>query len=92
MDTLIEIAVFLVCGGVGVLLSRLFITKTTSKENQQVVVKVDQITKENDSLLKDAENNLNEAQKIVDALEKEKNKDVSNKEIEDFFKNRKDIQ
>lgn len=92
MESLIEIVVALISGVAGVFLFRILNPRTSTKENQQIVVKVDQITQKNDELLKESEKKLKEAQQQAEALEKEKNKEVSVKELEDFFKNKKDIQ
>lgn len=89
MDTLIEIAAFLVSGGIGVFLYRILRSNTSIKENQQVTIEVDEIAKKNDEFLKAVENNLNAAKKKTDELEKEKNKDQTNQQLEDFFNQRK---
>jgi hypothetical protein len=89
MQTLIEIAVALISGGLGVLLFRLLNPRTSVKENQQVIVKVNDIEDKNKELLKQIQDNLNAANKKNDELEKEKNKDVTKEQLEDFFNTRK---
>lgn len=92
MESLTEIIVALVSGFAGVLIFRFLNPKTTVKENQQVIVKVNEIAAKNDELLNAGDKILKDADKKAEELEKEKNKDVTNKEMEDFFNSRKDIQ
>lgn len=89
METLIEIAVGIVGAAGAVFLFRLLNPKTNVKENQQVIVKIDQISKENEELLNTAKKNIDSANKKVEELEKEKQKDPSTEQLEDFFNTRK---
>lgn len=89
METLLEICVAILSGGLGVVLFRLLKPKTVSKENQAVIVKVEEKAKENENLAKQIAAELTKAQDQIQELEKEKNKDVSNKDVDDFFNNRK---
>lgn len=89
METLIEIAVAIVCGGLGVFIFRILNPKSSVRENQQVIVKIEEKDKENEALLKKIEENMESSNKKQEELEKEKNKDLSQEQLEDFFNNRK---
>lgn len=88
MDTLIELAVAIISGGLGVVLFRLLKPKNVAKENQAVIVKVEEREKENDKLAEEISQILDQARKDRDALDKEAEKPVSNQEVDDFFNNR----
>lgn len=92
MDTLIELMVAIVCGGLGVVLFRFLKPESASKANASVVVKVGEKEKENEELLKQIQANLDAVKKRDEEFEKDKKKDVSKEEMEKFFNNRKDIQ
>jgi hypothetical protein len=89
MDSLIEVAVAICSGALGVLLFRFF-KPNVKKQNAEVIVKVDKIEKENKELEKKVEENKSNAQKHSDELEKEKEKDLSAEGLADYFNNRKD--
>lgn len=91
MENLVDIAVALIGGGLAVFLFRVLNPKA-SKENQAVIVKVNELGSTNEILMKQAEENMRIAKEKADALEKEKNKEVSKEELEEFFNKRKDIQ
>lgn len=89
MDTLLEIIVAIISGGAGILLFRFLKPKDITKQTQEVIVKVEEKQKENDKLAEEISQILQGASDKIQELEKEKNKDVSNKEVDDFFNNRK---
>jgi uncharacterized protein (UPF0332 family) len=85
MDVLIELAVAICSGAAGILLFRFL----KPKSNQQVIVQVEEKQKENDKLAEEISQVLKNAQEQMKEIEKEKNKDVTNQEVDDFYNNRK---
>lgn len=88
MDNLIEIAVAIVSGVAGVFLFRL-LKPNIKKQNTEVLIKVDKLEKENKELETKISENKTNANSEIDALEKEKNKDLSAEGLADFFNKRK---
>lgn len=88
MDTLLEIVVGILGFGGAVVLFRLLKPKDITKQNQIVIAKVEDKDKENAKLAADLQKMMQDARAKVEALEKEKNKKVTEQETEDFFNNR----
>lgn len=88
MDNLIEVAVAIVSGVLGVFLFRFF-KPNVKKQNTEVLIKVDKLEKDNKELETKIEENKTNAQKQSDELEKEKDKDLSVDGLADYFNNRK---
>jgi hypothetical protein len=88
MDTLLELAIGVLGFAGGIVLFRLFKPKSIAKENQIVIAKVEDKEKENEKLANEILKSMESAAKKVAELEKEKNKEVTEKETEDFFNNR----
>lgn len=88
MDSLIEVAVAIV-GGMGAVLLFRFFKPDVKKQNTEVIVKVDKIEKENNELEQKIEENKTNINKQADALEQEKEKDLTAEGLADYFNNRK---
>lgn len=89
MEQLLEIAVFIVGGGIGVVLFRFLKPKDIAKQNNEVIVKVEEKKKEIADLNKRIADQTTSAKQEIEEIEKEKQKDPSNQELSDFFNNRK---
>jgi hypothetical protein len=88
MDSLIEIAVAIVGGVASVFLFRFF-KPNFKKQNTEVIIKVDKLEKENKELEKKINENTTQVNQQVDALEQEKEKDLTAEGLADFFNKRK---
>lgn len=66
-----------------------FKNRKAEKENEVVIKKVVEIENKNEELSNKIEDNLNQAKKKMDNLEKEKNAKKTDKELADWFNNRK---
>lgn len=88
MELLIELGIAIVSGALGVVLFRFLKPKNVAKENQAVIVKVEERKKENDNLAGQILDELLKAKAEQDKLNKEADKPVTNKEVDDFFNNR----
>jgi 3-oxoacyl-ACP reductase-like protein len=88
MDSLTEIVIAIIGGVASVALFRFF-KPDVKKQNNEVLVKVDKLEKENTQLEQKIEENKTHADQQVDALEEEKNKDLTAEGLADFFDKRK---
>lgn len=89
MDVLFEICVVILSGGLGLVLFRLLKPKSVSTENQAVIVKIEDKSKQNDQIAAEIAKSLEAAQDKIKALEEEKKKDITKESLDDFFNNRK---
>jgi hypothetical protein len=89
METLIELAVAIVSGAVGVILFRLLKSDKTSADNKNVVISVEEKQKKNEELAAKIAQELQDVNKKLEEFEVEKKKDVSPEETADFFNKRK---
>lgn len=89
METLIDVLVFIIFGFAGMGVMALYRGRAINKENNEVLEKVNKIDKKNEDISKKIENNLNETNKKIEELEREKNVKKTIEEIADWFNNRK---
>lgn len=92
MDTILELAVGILGFAGAIVAFRLLKPKSVAKENQAVIVKVDNLEKKNEDVLKELASIVENANKQAAELEKEKNKKLTEQETEDFFNNRNKLQ
>lgn len=90
MEELLNLGIFIICGAAGVGIMSLFRNKAIRKENDKVVQQVSNIENKNAEMAKQIIDNLTNAAKRVEELEKEKNdKPKTDQELADWFNNRK---
>lgn len=89
METLIELAVAIVCGAGGVILFRLLKSDKSSANNGQVVISVEEKQKKNEELAAKIAQDLQNVNEKLKEFEDEKKKDVTPEETADFFNKRK---
>lgn len=92
MDTIIEIAVGILGFGGAVMLFRLLKPKSVAKQNEAVIVKVNDLDKENAEALEIMQKILKTADDKAAELEKEKAKKLTEEETAEFFNNRNKLQ
>lgn len=90
METIIEILTFILFGFAGIGIMTLFRKSDIQKHNEETLKKVEKKSKENEELTNKINQNLKNVNNEIDKLEKEKNdKPKSDKELADWFNNRK---
>lgn len=90
MEELLNLGIFIICGAAGVGIMSLFRNKATRQENNKVVQQVEKIDSKNAEMAKQIIDNLTNAARRVEELEKEKNdKPKTDQELADWFNNRK---
>lgn len=90
MEELLNLGIFIICGAAGVGIMSLFRSKAIRQENNKVVQQVEKIDSKNVEMAKQIIDNLTNATKKVEELEKEKNdKPKTDQELAEWFNNRK---
>lgn len=90
MEELLNLGIFIICGAAGVGIMSLFRNKAIRKENDKAIQQVNNIDNKNAEMAKQIIDNLTNAAKRVEELEKEKNdKPKTDQELAEWFNNRK---
>ena len=90
MEFLLQIIGFFIGGIAGVFIMRTLKTNQSNKENNKVLIEVNETSKKNTEMANQIIENLTKAAQRVEELEKQKNdKPKTDQELADWFNNRK---